>query len=234
MSCDQLRREAGALFLRGMPELMSPGPNVVTRLLKHMATRSILVVADDPIDFASKRRREQHRLSWNPNGVEQLPNCWKESHVSHSVSLVDHDDLDFSQIERPAIDEIDKPPRAANGDVDTALKSGQLRTVSSAAIKCGNTSVDDASKRPRCLCDLCGELTSWREDQPTRPVRTSSVDARNEWYRESERFAGPSCRLSEQIPARQSIGKCGRLDWIGLGDAEIGQAIDYFSANAEG
>ena len=59
-----------------------------------------LVVADEHVDVAVERGREEHRLALLVGEVEEAADLGQEPHVGHAVGLVDDDDADVVEAQR--------------------------------------------------------------------------------------------------------------------------------------
>ena len=72
------------------------------------------------------RGAEQQRLPLLRAAAEDFFDVGTEADVEHAIGFVEHDDLNRSQVERAAADEIDHAAGRADDDVGPAFELGDL------------------------------------------------------------------------------------------------------------
>src|SRR5215469_6884194 len=75
---------------------------------------------NDAADLRGHRRREKQRLSSERDQLADTFNIRNETHVEHTVCLVDDEKLDTRKQQSPALKMIKQPSRRGDQDVDTA------------------------------------------------------------------------------------------------------------------
>jgi hypothetical protein len=88
-----------------------------------VAHRVALVAANERVDRAVERRREQQRLTGLRRGVEQALHHGQEAHVGHAVGFVDDHDLDRVEADLAALHEVGEAARARDEHVDAAAEA---------------------------------------------------------------------------------------------------------------
>ena len=83
----------------------STGPSCIERL-GSVPHRFALVGADELLDVAVERGREQQRLAIGPDLVEDAVDLGKEAHVGHAVGLVHHHDVDLVEADGALVDQV--------------------------------------------------------------------------------------------------------------------------------
>ena len=143
-----------------------------------------------------------------------------EAQIEHLVRLVEDEDLDTAQAERPTVDEVQEPPGRGDQHVD-ALRERALLTAERHAAE------DDRRAQPKmapirleAVGDLARELASGAEDQrpalPNCPGLPRLVQVVQHRQGERRRLARASLRDSEKIPPAHHEGDRLGLDRGGL------------------
>jgi hypothetical protein len=155
-------------------------------------------------DLLREGRREEQVLAPVREELEDPPNVREEAHVEHPVCLVEHEDLDAPEVDRPLADMVEQPPGRRHQDLDTCAEGLDLRLDRHAAIDHGRAQRNGPAVGPDAGVDLHRELAGRDEDQdPDRVARG--------------REAGVGV-LSHPIEDREH--ECGGLARSGLGCRE--------------
>ena len=132
--------------------------------LNLVALRVVLVPLCELRNVSIKGRREEKCLTCLRNHVEKSADLWHEAHVSHTVGLVDYNNIDLVEANHVLINEVTETTRACNEDVDTATHCLALLLVT-------DTSIDGEDAKAACMCkrsevglNLCCEFACWSED----------------------------------------------------------------------
>ena len=78
------------------------------------------------VDRGVECRREQQPLALRRRGLKQAPHHGQEPQVGHVVRLVEHGDLDVTQVATALLDEVGEPSRAGDDDVSAVTQGGHL------------------------------------------------------------------------------------------------------------
>src|SRR5207302_2443885 len=113
--------------------------------------------------------------------------------------LVEDDDPDAGEVERPALDVIEEPPGRAHDDRRAALERTLLRPVGDAAVDRGLARVPIATDRAELTRHLERELARGHDDEGLRPLERC-IHSLEDRDRERGGLAGPGLRLGEQVP----------------------------------
>ncbi len=84
-------------------------------------------------DLAVERGREQHRLARVRRGVDDRFDVFDEAHVEHAVGFVEHEHLQFGQVDAAALEVIEQAARRGNQDFRVLREQHQLLAVRDAA-----------------------------------------------------------------------------------------------------
>ena len=114
---------------------------LLVRVGEFVGDRVLLVVALQDGDVAIERRGEQNGLTRRRALVEEASNLRKESHVGHAIGLIDDDDPDVIQPQRPLVQEVTEPTRTRHENLDAAAERRTLRFVPDTAIHRGYAEV---------------------------------------------------------------------------------------------
>ena len=132
--------------------------------LNLVALRVVLVPLCELRNVSIKGRREEKCLTCLRNHVEKSADLWHEAHVSHTVGLVDYNNIDLVEANHVLINEVTETTRACNEDVDTATHCLALLLVT-------DTSIDGEDAKAACMCkrsevclNLCCKFACWSED----------------------------------------------------------------------
>ena len=77
-------------------------------------------------DLARHGRRQEQRLALARQHPDDPADVADEAHVEHLVGLVEDEDLDVAEVERPGLDEVEEAPGRGDEDVDAAGQRADL------------------------------------------------------------------------------------------------------------
>lgn len=101
-----------------------------------------------------------HVLSFNDSANLRL-----ETHVQHTVSLVENEVLDVAERDASTLDEVDKTTRSGNKEIATALDRTKLRTNVGTTVDDTGSDPGSVGKLSRLVEDLRNQLTGRSQDQ---------------------------------------------------------------------
>ena len=222
---DGVGRHADALGSGHVPEHVVGCDHVGGLLADLTAHRLVLVFACERRHVTVEGGREQHRLAVGGGLVEQAPHSRDETHVGHTVGLVDDDGLDRAQADHALLDQILEASGARHQDVDAPAEGLHLAAVSHAA-------VDDrdahASREGSQLGhDLVGKLAGGGQNERGRPVGPSPHGGGHERDPEGQGLARPGRSAAADVVTGHGVGHRGRLDVERLGDAALVKGAAY-------
>ena len=93
----------------------------------HEMVGTALYLAGDASGLAIQSRGEEQRLTVLRAGRDDPVNRGPEAHVEHPIGLVEHDDFQIAQVERPAPQMVDHAAGRADGDIDSLFELFNLR-----------------------------------------------------------------------------------------------------------
>ena len=97
------------------------------------------VLANENVDVAVQRRREEETLPGVGGCIEQFLHRWQEPHVGHLIGFIKHRDRNARKICDTALDKIDEAAWCGDDDVHAALNCLNLLLVRHAAGDKANT-----------------------------------------------------------------------------------------------
>ena len=121
-------------------------------------------------DADREGRREEHRLAAvvGRAAAQDPPQVADEPHVEHAVGLVDDQDLDVAERDRPLLLVVEQPARRAHQQVRDRLDRVALQAIVDAAEDRERRQPRVASEDLGVGADLGDELASRRHDQRAR------------------------------------------------------------------
>ena len=196
-----------------------------------------LVVADQLVDVAVERRREQQGLAAVRGQVEQAADRGEEPHVGHAVGLVEHDDLGAVEDDVPGGHEVLQAAGAGHDDARALGQHLALGAVADTAVERGHGTVAAlVDEGGQLALDLGGQLAGRDEDQrpgAAGPRRTGGRGTGGDDEPEDERLAGPGGRLAGHVAPGEGVGQRGGLDGERFVDAAAGQGGAQGRGHAE-
>ena len=180
---------------------------------------------------------KQHPLPAGAGPIEDAPHHREEAHIGHVIGFVNDGDLHAAEVHVPLTHEIEEPARAGHEDVDATRERLDLGVLAHAAVNGVVAELCCGRKRPQRLRDLVREFPGGGEDQRARvagdraaPVRS---EARDHGKEEGIGLAGAGPAAAEDIPARERVRQCGRLDGGGVRDSEAREHAGELGGHAK-
>ena len=195
---------------------------VVAGALDLVPGRVLEVAADQRVDLAVQRGREQQPLGVGVGLVEQLLDDREEAQVGHEVGLVQHRDDDLGEGGLALADQVLQPARRGDDDVDAAAQLLDLAVHGRAAVDGGQLDADRLAERGQVVVHLLGQLTGRHEDQAARGAAALldlGADAGEQRQAEGQGLARAGGGLAEHVAAGEGVGQGGGLDGERVADA---------------
>ena len=133
-----------------------------------MPGRVLEVAADQGVDLAVQRGREQQPLGVAVGLVEQLLDDREEAQVGHEVGLVEDGDDDLGEGGLALADQVLQAAGGGDDDVDAAAQLLDLAVHGRAAVDGGELHADRLAEGGQVVVHLLGELAGRHEDQAAR------------------------------------------------------------------
>ena len=184
-----------------LPEVMD---HITLRLLGGLngnPHRITLVVANNRLHLPADGGREEENLAVLCCLVEQSAHCGKESHVRHTVGLVEHHGRDIVEADVPALNQVFESSWASDHDVDALVKGAHLVAVAGATEDGDDPLAVVPQKIPDDVMDLGGQLACRDKDQRTRLTGSRLHGADDERDTEGKRLSRTSGCLTADVPA---------------------------------
>ncbi|MGY4196199.1 hypothetical protein ACVIM9_005540 [Bradyrhizobium sp. USDA 4520] len=130
--------------------------------------RLLLILLGERDDAARKRRREEQGAAGVRRGLEDEFHILAETEIEHFIGLVEHDDLEFRNVETAAPQMVAQPAGRPDHDVGALGKLALLAARVHAADAGDDAAVGVFIKPSKLALDLQGELARRRDDQGQR------------------------------------------------------------------
>ena len=170
-----------------------------------------------------KRSGEEQVLALRRQQRKDPANVGDEPHVEHPVGLVEHQDLDLTQIHGLLPRMVEQASGRRNDDVHAATQRIDLRLHANPAEDHRGTQREVLAVGPHILVHLGGKLTGRRDDQGAREFRCGAFSKPlQHGQREPCGLAGAGLCGAEQIAAAQYQRDRLRLNRGGLRVALFG------------
>ena len=128
--------------------------------------RVVQVLLGQPADLARHRGGEQRNLAARGGLLEDLLHVFGEAHAEHLVSLIQHQVLEFGQVQGTLGDVVDHAAGGTDNNLGAAAQAGELGAVGGAAVHREDGEVVDVlGVGGEGLGDLEGELTGRSQHQ---------------------------------------------------------------------
>src|SRR6266436_1168670 len=187
------------------------------------------ILSRECFDFRRHGRAEQKRLAVGRDLGHDPIELRRESHVEHSIGLVENQDLEIVERDVLAFHVIEQPARSGDHYIHSAEERLRLRLDANPAEDRDDAKVGVFAVLPKALLDLCGQLARRSQNQnantvnwlPACPCERSADQIVNYGKSEARGLSGSGLGETDQIPACQ--GKRNRLllDRRGMGVARI-------------
>jgi hypothetical protein len=190
-------------------------------------------VASEHLNVAWEGGREHESLAvldtWHVLTLDDAADLWLETHVQHTISLIENEVLDILERDAATLDEINETTWSGNQEIAATLNLAELGTDI-------GTTVDDTGADPRSVGKLAGlvvdlrdELTGWGKDQRgwVRLALTAKVSSGvgwscgravdeslgQDWEEETTSLSGTGLGTSHQVTATHDDWDGVLLDW---------------------
>jgi hypothetical protein len=190
------------------------------------------VLACERLDFGGHRCTEEERLPIGRHLTHDLVDLRRESHVEHSVGLVEDENLEIVEDQVLALEVVDQAARRGDDDVDSAAQRSLLRTERDSAKDFGDAQAAVAAVLLEALAHLRGELAGWSENQGSQPSRTAE-EALDDRERECGGLAGACLSQADEVaPLERERDRLG-LNWRRLPVPRVANCVEERWREAE-
>ena len=192
----------------------------------------------EPPDLVREGRREEQVLATRRQDREDLADVADEAHVEHPVGLVEDEDLDPRQVDRPLAEVVEQAAGGRDDDLGAGAQGADLGIEADATVDRGRADRVLDAVGPDALLDLERELAGRGEDQRAddaraagRPRRVETLEHRQH---EGGRLAGPGLGAGEDVAALEDERDRLGLDGGGFRVALLGRRHGEARATARG
>mmetsp|Transcript_11400 Transcript_11400/g.32278 ORF Transcript_11400/g.32278 Transcript_11400/m.32278 type:complete len:494 (+) Transcript_11400:2768-4249(+) len=204
-------------------------------------------VMGESLNLLGPSGREEKGLSLFRDPCHNGTDLRLEAHVQHSVGLIKDKKLDPGQIGFPHLEQIVKPARRGDDDLNTTLKGGNLGELVASTVAAHGPGTTGTAKALRLLHNLARELAGWSQYKKDGPIlghitgtlilgpATSLDELMQRGQKEATRFA-TAC-FSDADHVRSLDGNGPGLTLNGSGSGETGSletALDGISKGSIG
>ncbi len=244
-----LRRGGVLVVVLHVQQVMLHRGDRVRRRIDRVDDGVVEVAADQAVDVAVQRGREQQPLAIGAHLVEQGRHLGHEAHVGHLVGLVQDGDRDPVQPAVAAVYEVLEPAGRRDDDLGTGAQRARLAADRHPADHRGEPQAQRAGVGGERVGDLLGQFPGGHEDEGHRLLGLGPlpVDTGQHGQAEGEGLARPRAPAAQDVPAGQRVRQRRRLDRERLGDAlalqrgqqllgqvEVGERLDGGQCRGEG
>ena len=177
--------------------------------------------------------RKEDGLPRLRRAAQDLFHLLAKAHVQHAVGLVDDDGRNAAQIQRAALDVIERPARRSDDHVHALLQRGQLRIH---RLPAREDQDGQARLAPPQLAEVArhlrAQLARGTQDQGLR-VAFAPLQLLQDRQAEGRRLPATGRGLSDQVPARQQQRNGARLDGRRRGEAQLGHHLTQGGGQAK-
>jgi len=190
-------------------------------------------VASEHLDVAWESGGEHESLTaldaWHILALNNATNLWLETHVQHTISLIENKVLDVLEGNAATLNQVDKTTWSGNEEIASTLDLAKLRSNI-------GTTVNNAWSDPRSVGELTGlfvnlrdQLTGWCKDEGCRVCLALASKAGTsaswrwgwtvdeslgqDWEQETSSLSGTSLGTSHQITPTHDNWDGVLLDW---------------------
>ena len=194
------------------------------------------VAADQPVDGAVERGREQQGLVLALEAAQHPLDLGHEPHVGHAVGLVEHQGLDVGHRQLAPVAEVDEPARGGDDHVDAPAELLDLALDVGTAVDGDDPEAGLLGQGLEHLADLDGQLAGGDQHQGTGPAGLGGRrghGALQEGHAEGQGLARAGLGLAADVAPGQGVGHGHGLDGEGGGDALGGKGLDQGRVDAQ-
>jgi len=126
------------------------------------------IAEDSPresLDLRCHRRWKEERLTFDRDNLEEFFNIMDESHIEHTIRLIEDEYLDIREWNISLIHKVEETTRSRDEDIDPLSEPFGLIPLLYPAENHGLMESCISSIRPEALLNLDRELASWRHDE---------------------------------------------------------------------
>ncbi len=205
------------------------------RRVHGVGARVVHVLADQLVDVAVERGREQQGLAVGADLVQELADLRHEAHVAHLVGFVQHRDLDVAQVAGALVDQVGQTARGGDQDLDAAAQLVDLAGVGAAPDDVAHAHAHDAGVGAQGVADLVGQFAGGHQDQGPGPVGGGAAlgGAHQDRQAEGQGLTRSGAAAAEDVAALDGVGNGGGLDRERGGHTVLGQLIDDVLGQAQ-
>ena len=157
-------------------------------------------------------RREQHDVTSFCGGAHNAAHRWHESHVGHTVGLVNGNGGALAKVKGTLLEHVLKTAGAGDNDVDASGEGLAGGVVARTTVDSQNSTTLVLGELSEFFLNLGGQLASGDQDQSVGLAGTSGLGASQEGQAEGEGLTRAGGSLSDYVQTLESIGDADLLD----------------------
>lgn len=183
----------------------------------------LLVVGSQLSHLLRPSCRPHAGLSIRSNLTDDLSNLGLETHIKHTIGLVENKVSDTAKVSLARFKHVDQTTGSGNAHFDTSCEVTNLATSRHTTVHASVSYPRRLAEFADFLLNLHGKLTSRGEDEDDRAIALReerlSVDVDDGGKTVSEGLSRASLGNTDNISTRKSHGPALRLNCSGLGEA---------------
>ncbi len=182
-------------------------------------------------DGGRHRCREEHGLTLFWNGIHDLVELWRKSHVEHAIGFVEHKHLHFRKGNGFLLHVIDKASWGRNNDMRLVLQHVFLAAHRGASNQNGRPKPEACGKLLISFFYLNREFASRQKNKPASFMDTERL---NHWKSKRKRFSCSCLGDANDIVSLEGNRNRAHLDGGRFRDAKLCKGCDKFRGDTKG
>jgi hypothetical protein len=192
MSVEDVKQNGALVHILDVLDLLSDVLGGGTNTSNRQEDVVLQEISGEHLDVAGEGGRKHESLTALDTGhilaLDDSSDLRLETHVQHTISLIEDQVLDVAQGDAATLDQIDETARGGNEEIATTLDLAELRTNVGTTVDNTWANPRSVSELARFLVDLRNKLTGRCEDQRgrvrlalTSEVSSSASARRSRW-----------------------------------------------------
>lgn len=178
------------------------------------------VVSGQVLDFLWPGSRPHQGLTVWSDLVDNLSNLRLETHIQHSVGLIQHQVSDSSEVRLLGLQHVNQTTWCGDTNLDTASQVSDLLALGGTTIDTGVSDSGRGTELGALLLNLNSQFSGGGQDQHDRTVtvlqKRLSVDVHDSWQTVRQGLTGTSGGDTHHVSTGQSHGPTLTLNGSGL------------------
>jgi len=189
------------------------------------------------LDRIGEGCREEQALTLGREQRDDGANVIDEAHVEHPIGLIEHEELDGTEVDTAAPDEVEQPTRRGDHDLGTGIELAQLVGQARATVYRHRAQRHVDAIRRDALLDLDGQLAGRHQDEgadgPAVDLDGGGMESLQDGQHEGGGLAGAGLGAGHEVAAGEDERDRVALDRGWRDVAGIGDGTQEFGTQPE-